>query len=232
MSDFIHVDYEVFSTMYSALQRLSSIPHMVSLDFETQSIYSIAEKNEAKELLKHPDIDRPTEKLCKMVANSSGLSYPLITRITHMIIGTSSSHSIVIVITSPTMEKTLLNWIVTTDHHFIFHNAGFDVKQIYTKTGQFPKHYDDTQLLAKTFINHVDIWKATVGLKELMGQYYDPRWTVSIDYDNEDLKDFTFLRYCAIDGAATYLLYTQLQEERNIRYETSRTSTVTSSITV
>lgn len=217
MSDFIHVDYEVFSTPYSALQRLQNIPHIVSLDFETQSIYSIAEKSEAKELLKHPDIDRPTESLCKMVANSSGLSYPRITRITHMIIGTSSSHSIIIIIASPQMETTMLNWIVSTDHHFITHNAGFDVKQIYTKTGKFPKHYDDTQLLSKTFINHVDIWRASVGLKELMGQYYDPRWAVSIDYDNEDLKDDTFLRYCAIDGAATYLLYTQLQEERILR---------------
>lgn len=219
MADFIHVDYEVYSTVYSALQRLQSIPHTVSLDFETQSIYTIAEKSEAKELLKHPDIDRPTEKLCKLVSHSSGLSFPSITRITHMIIGTSSSHSIVIVITSPQMEQTLLNWIVTADHHFIIHNAGFDVKQIYVKTGQFPQSYDDTQLLAKTFINHVDIWKASVGLKELMGQYYDPRWAVSIDYDNEDLKDSTFLRYCAIDGASCYLLYTQLLEERNIRSE-------------
>ena len=220
MTDFIQVDYEVYSTVYSALQRLQSIPHMVSLDFETQSIYSTAEKAEAKELLKHPDIDRPTEKLCKMVANSSGLSYPGITRITHMIIGLSSSHSIIIIISTPQMEQTMLNWIVTTDHRFLIHNAGFDVKQIYIKTGHFPKHYDDTQLLAKTFINHVDIWKASVGLKELMGQYYDPRWAVSIDYDNTDLKDSTFLRYCAIDGAATYLLWSQLQEERIIRYET------------
>lgn len=225
MSSHITVMYETYSTTFSALQRLQDLPHTLSLDFETQSIYSNEEREEAKQLLKHPDIDRPTERLCKMAANSSGLSFPGITKITHMILGLSSSHSIVIIISSPQMEATLLNWVVQSDHHFIVHNAGFDIKQIYIKTGQFPKDYDDTQLLAKTYINHVEAWKASVGLKELMGQYYDPKWTTIKGYDNENLKDEAFLRYCSIDAAATYLLWEQLQEERNIKLETTSTST-------
>ena len=216
MPERIKVDYKVYSTTVSALEALKELPYTIALDFEVQSLYSNSDRIEAKELLKQ-ELDRPTERFCKLVAESNGLSYPSITKITHMIIGIDESTSIVIVISNSQMEKVLLNWIVSVKHHFLLHNASFDLKQVYVKTGKFPEHYDDTQLLAKIFINHADTWKANTQLKVLMGQYYTPKWTNIEGYDNEDLKDEAFLRYSAIDGAATMLLWKQLQEEVEIK---------------
>ena len=59
MLEHLEVDYEVHTTTYTiakALDKLSDNPIM-SLDFETQSIYSLDERAEAKELVKkyHPD---------------------------------------------------------------------------------------------------------------------------------------------------------------------------------
>jgi hypothetical protein len=213
MSNFITVDYTTYSTTLSALQALRDIPHVVSLDFEVQSIYTNAEREEAKLLLKE-ELDRPTERLCKLVANSSGLSHPTITKITHMIVGLDEATAIVIIISNIQMEVAMLEWVVTSDHHFICHNASYDLKQVYVKTDRLPQKFDDTQLLAKTYINHCDVWRANTGLKELMAQYYDPRWINILGYDNEDLKNEAFLRYSAIDAAATMLLWKQLQEEK------------------
>ena len=221
MGNYIEVNYKTYSTVLNALEALKDLPYVLGLDFETQSLYSNAERAEAKELLKEEDkLDRPTERLCKLVANSSGLSFPSITKITHMNIGISEKEAIVIVIDNAYMEKTILNWLVTSNHHFVIHNSGFDLKQVYVKTGKLPKHYDDTQLLTKSFINNADTWKANTGLKILMGQYYKPSWSlVKEDYNNEDLKKESFLEYCTIDACACWLLWHQLQEEIELKKE-------------
>jgi len=217
MADYIDVKYKTYSTTLSALQSLSDLPYTLALDFETQSLYSKEEREEAKQLLKE-ELDRPTERFCKLVADSSGLSFPSITKITHLNIAWSESEALVVVISNRQMEQAILDWIVTSDHHFIIHNSLFDLKQVYVKTGKLPKHYDDTQLLAKCYINHAETWKANTGLKVLMGDYYKPSWSlVKEDYDNPDLKKESFLMYCAIDACSTYKLWTQLQEEREER---------------
>ena len=213
MSNFIEVTYDKYFTLVSALSALKELPYQVSLDFETQSLYNKEEKAEAKKFLKEEELDRETEKFCKVVANSSGLSYPSITKITHMSIAWSDKDALVVVIPDMRTEMAILNWIVSSNHHFIIHNSLFDLKQVYVKTGKLPKKYDDSQLLAKSFINHSNIWKANVGLKELMSQYYDPKWCGIDGYDDTDLKKESFLKYAAIDACATYLLWTQLQEE-------------------
>lgn len=214
----IEVKYEVYSTMYRVQQVLETLPYLISLDFEVRPILTNADIKEAKDLLKEEALMSHEDTiLCKQVANSSGLSYPSLTKVTHVNIGLSRDTAIVIVVDDDRLRNYLMNWFVTTDRHIIFHNALFDAKLIYYTTGKLPKKYDDTQLLARCLINHTQDWMCKTGLKELMSSYYDRKWGLieKEDYFNEDLKNEDFIRYCSIDAAGTYFLYEQLQEEIN-----------------
>ena len=218
MNEFIKVDYEVHATQFSimkALDKLSTKP-ILSYDCETQSQYSLEERAEAKDLLKnHIDGLTPEDrKLCKLVSKSSGLSHPKITKVTHFLFGLSEDYSVILIAYTPTVEKLICDWLVNYTGKLLTWNALFDLKIVYHHTGKFPVDFEDGQLLAKCLINHADNWKSRVGLKHLMGEYYDPTWT-SLDsegYDNIDYKNEAFLRYCSIDSASTYKAWNILQE--------------------
>jgi hypothetical protein len=66
--------------------------------------------------------------------------------------------------------------------------------------------------MVKTLINNSDVWKAKIGLKDLMGEYYSPAWSVFDSYEPENPLDTNFLDYAAIDGAATYHLHELILE--------------------
>ncbi len=216
MNSYIKVTYDAHATSYTIRKALLKLAEhkILSFDTETQSIYSLEERAEAKSLLKNDqqDMSRPDIKLSKMVAKSSGLSYPEIVKVTHFIFGVSKKHSVILIAHDLKTELLIMNWVVDYEGKLIVHNFGFDGKLIYNRTGRFPKDMEDTQLLAKCLINNCDIWKAKTGLKELMGDSYNPRWTMIDTYDVQDYKEETFLRYCAIDGASTFHLWEDLQE--------------------
>jgi len=67
--------------------------------------------------------------------------------------------------------------------------------------------------LLKSLINDVEPWNCQVGLKDFMFGKYDPKWTLIETYDIEDYKNDAFLRYCSIDGAATYYGYELIKEQ-------------------
>ncbi len=92
----------------------------------------------------------------------------------------------------------------------LIHNTGFDLRICYHRTGKLPLDYEDTQLLAKTYVNDADVWKAKVDLKSLMGDQYDPKWSLFADYNVKNLNDKHFLDYAAIDGASVCLLWRQI----------------------
>lgn len=214
----IHVQYEVYDTIpsiTSALSRLDSFK-LLSYDCETQSIYTPDDKEEAKELLKdHSDDISPEDtRLCKVALNSSGLSYPSIVKVTHFIFGTANDYAIILVAYTKEIEQLIMDWIPTYQGKLLIHNSLFDLKLVYNRTNQFPLDYEDTQLLAKSYINHTENWKANTGLKELMGSYYDPKWSMIETYDIVDYLDPDFIRYCSIDGAATFHLYELLLEHK------------------
>lgn len=215
-NDVITVEYEVYSTRYTIEQKLkvlNNIPIM-SLDFETQSIYSQDEIKEAKDLLKDHETELSSKdlKLCKLVRNSSGLSHPKITKVTHMIFGISESKSIIFIIYDSKTEQIVMDWIVNYNGKLITHNSLFDVKIIHYRTGKFPKDFEDTQLLAKCKINDTQDWQSKTGLKHIMGEYYNNKWTMIETYNITNYKDPDFLRYASIDGAATFKLWEILNE--------------------
>ena len=221
MNKHINVSYDLYTTRYGILRTLDELYARKTLSFDTevQSVYNIDERNEAKELLKCCQDERSPEdvRLSKLVANSSGLSHPKITKVTHFQFGLSEDEAVIFICRDMDTELLVWNWLAEWEGKLLVHNAGFDLKIMHERTGKFPKDFEDTQLLAKCLINDADDWKARTGLKHLMGEYYDPKWQELDDdgYDVVDYKNEAFLRYCAIDVGSTYKLYTMLMEEVN-----------------
>lgn len=216
MSAHIKVDCVLHTSNYSIRKNLPALLKefpLLSFDTEVRSVYDKAERLEAKEYLKDTNPLDPLYKQARVVMESSGLSFPSIVRTTHFIFGTSRSKSHVIVCTTPEIEMFIWNAIAEYEGKLIVHNSLFDLKIMYQRIGKMPKDFVDTALIIKCLINHVNIWKAKVGLKDLMGEYYDPKWVLMDDYEPEDLKLPSFIMYAAIDGAATFHLYELVQEE-------------------
>jgi len=218
----INVNYEVASTSYTIgqmLRKLSGIP-LLSFDTEVQSVYSQEEIKEAKQLVKSkefPEYSRDDQKLLKQVAKASGLSNPSLVKVTHFIFGVSEDFSYILISTNPQTEQRIWEWVSNYQGKLVIHNALFDLKIMYNRVQQLPLDYEDTQIEAKCLINDADEFKARVGLKLLMGEYYDPKWTLLDEegYNSTDYKKESFLSYAAIDGAATFKLYQLLTGANN-----------------
>jgi len=199
----IHVDYEVASTDYKInqiLKKLSSEP-IIAFDLEAQSLYAQSEIAAAKKQIKLPEFleySREDQKLLKQVAKSSGLSNPRLVKVTHFNISISENYSYILIITNPRSELRVWNWLATYSGKTLVHNATFDLKFMYNRIGKLPLDYEDTQLAAKCLINDADEFKARVGLKLLMGDYYDPKWTLLDEegYNSTDYKKASFLKLC------------------------------------
>ncbi len=191
---------------------LLSLPIM-SFDTETRSVYDNDTRGKAKAYLKTIDSSDTLYRKAMLVQSSSGLSFPAITRATHFIFGESRSKAHVIV--CDTEEKEIMMWNLVAKYEglLLVHNALYDLKIMYHKIGMLPKNYVDTSLMVKCLINHVNIWKAKVGLKEIMGDYYIARWALMNDYEPDNLHEPSFIEYSGIDGCATYYLYEILQHE-------------------
>lgn len=215
----IHVNYEVASTSYKIGQILKKLESytLISFDVETQSVYSKEERTKAAKLVEQWKKDKVAEakysreeqKLIRQIGKSSGLSYPTLVKVTHFIFGVSEDLSYIIISYNQQTEQRIWKWLADYQGHTIVHNSLFDFKIMYQRIGKLPQSYDDTQIMARVQTNDADEFEGKVGLKELMGSYYDPKWTLLDEdgYDVVDYKNEAFLRYCAIDGAATFKLY-------------------------
>ena len=208
MNNFIKVTYDtlVSKADIQAFLRTVNRKPLLAFDIEARSIYTPKDRDEAKELLK-TNLAGDYRQLCHVVAESSGLSYPEIIKTTHFVFSESESHSTLLVTDDPNMELCIWYSLANYRGKLLIHNPCFDLKVMYQRTGMLPRDFEDTQAMAKCLTNHVDIWKAKTGLKELMAAYYHPGWGMVEDYEPEDLLDPKFLLYSATDGAATYKLH-------------------------
>jgi hypothetical protein len=218
----LEVTYDLYASTYAIKKHVPKILgkfEMLSLDTETRSTYNKETRKEASAYLKEGYVKDEMYKQARVVSASSGLSFPSIVNTTHFIFGESKTHSSIIVCDSE--EKEMMMWQMIADYQstFLIHNALFDLKIMYQRIGRLPKNYIDTSLLVKCLINHVNVWKAKTSLKELMGEYYESKWSIMNEYEPENLKNKDFLAYCAIDGAATMYLYDLIQKEvKNVEY--------------
>ena len=200
-----------------ASQWLQSMPSLVACDFETSSIYTPEEqakfKEELKILEKNPEANHDQIIELKKKINNSGLSHPSQVIITHFSIASSPEESKVIILATDEVEKIVMDWIVNTNSKQVWHNFSFDGKLVYHRTNKFPKDFEDSEQLAKSLINHVDVYKAKVGLKELMGWKYGD-WAISADNFNfTQAYEPRVIEYSGVDACATYQLWLDLQEE-------------------
>ena len=222
----IHVNYEVAATSYTigqVLRKLYDIP-LLAFDTEVRSIYSNKEIKEAKELLK--DTSNMSIEIInelKLIAGSSGLSYPKIAKVTHFIFSYNKNYSYILIPNTYQEELRIWNWLADYKGKVLVWNSLFDMKIMYERTQQLPIDLEDPMLMLRTLINDVDSWKCRTGLKEFVGSYYDPKWGLMEDYTNENYKDKTFLQYCATDTSALLLAYELICEEANYDGKSSNT---------
>jgi hypothetical protein len=212
----IDVKYTLYTSTYSIKKQLPKILErckLLAFDTETRSVYNKEKREEAKEYLKATETSDFYYKQARVVAESSGLSYPSIVNTTHFIFGESRDTSHVVVCTTPEQELFVWNLVADYDGKLLVHNSLFDLKIMFQRTGKLPKDFVDTALMVKGMINHVNIWKCKTGLKVLMGEYYPAKWSLMDDYEPLDWKNENFILYCAIDGCATYFLHTLILEE-------------------
>lgn len=205
----IKVKYHVASTSYTVKKALKALENyeFLSFDTESRSLYTAKDREEAKAFLKEHTESSPGRKSAMVAAHSSGLSHPSITRVTHFIFGLSQSFSVILIAHDAHTEMMVWKWMLRFNGKFLIHRTMHDLKIMLDRVGDLPKNYDDTQLLAKSFINNAEPWKAKVGLKELMADDYSPQWVLMNDYEPENFEDPKFLKYAAIDGAATFKLW-------------------------
>jgi hypothetical protein len=210
----IKVKYDAYSTRYfidKALNEILPKPEL-AFDTETRGVYTPEEREEAKQLLKDENLPVDLKSLALLVANNSGLSFPSLVEVTHFVFGITDDYSVILVCDDPVLEKHIWNRIAEYEGVFLIHNTLYDLKIMHDRLGRFPDNYEDTALLAKCLINHANTWRAKVGLKDLMGEEYDPAWALFDEYEPENLRDPKFLLYAATDGAATMNLWGKLQK--------------------
>lgn len=180
----------------------------VACDFESASRYTEAEKAEFTAQLE--TASRSEKHVLLQRINSDGLSHPSLSQLTHFSLAYSESEAYVFILDNPEIHSVVLDWIVTTEIKQIWHNLCFDGKHIYYNRKRLPKDYEDSQILAKTLLNHVDNTKSATGLKHLMG-YKFGAWAVSSDFFSLDqMYNPDLLHYAATDSCATLTLWNEI----------------------
>ena len=192
-----------------ALEWLTSLTvPIVACDFEAASRYTDEEKEEFKAQLE--TASRLDKHILQQRIDSSGLSHPSLSRLTHMSLAYSETEAYVFIFDNKEIQDTVLDWVVTTPIKQVWHNLCFDGKHILHNTGKLPIDYEDSQILAKTLLNHVDNSKSATGLKHLMG-YKFGAWAVSSDnFTLVNMYSPELIHYAAIDACATLTLWNEI----------------------
>lgn len=215
MFDSIQVSYKSTNRAYEANKFLNEIRkyEILGCDLEAASIYTPEQLEECEEVLKDDSWSKADKIRAQSILNSSALSHPSHVVLTHGIIAVSESESYVFILDNDQITRLFMNFLVETEQIQVWHRASFDFKHVFYHTGKFPKNYEDTQILAKTLLNHVVVFKAKTGLKSLAGQWYGD-WGISEDnFDISMMYDPKMLKYAGTDGCATLKLWHFINEQ-------------------
>lgn len=215
MFDTIKVHYQSTHSAYEANKFLSEIRKhpIIAWDLEVATRYTCTELEECQEVL--DDVNRPKLDHIKAqsILNATALGHPSHCTVTHCSIAISESEAYVFIMANPQILNLVFNYLVSTPQVQVLHNASYDFKHLYYHTGNFPKNYEDTALLSKTLLNHVNTWKASVKLKELAGRWYGD-WAISADnFDVSQMYEPHVLKYSAVDSCATMKIFTYINEQ-------------------
>lgn len=216
MDTLIKVNYEYSDNAFKVSRWLEELPELFAADFEVASKFTAKEKEHLQIRLDTlHNLSFEEKRVLQQQIESDGLSHPSLTVITHLSIGWSDRDSKVIVCSNNKIRDIVYNFLINTNKTQIWHNATFDFKHIYYRTGYIPKNYIDTMLLARCILNDANGFKNNVGLKELMAYAYGD-WAISKDnFTLEEMWDENMIRYAATDSPATYKLYQDILEDQN-----------------
>lgn len=208
----IKVDYKSTNDAQVASGWLKTLGPEFAADFETAIRYTKEQIEEAKENMVDTLLPKRERIAYQTIANATALGHPSHCTITHCSIACSESEAFVFIIDKQEMADVVLDFITSTDKTQIWHNYSYDGRFIKYFTGKQPKHVEDTQIFAKTLINHVDTFKSRTSLKVLAGDWYGD-WAISSDnFTVEQQYDEHVLHYAAIDACATYKLWRYLND--------------------
>lgn len=208
----IKVTYKSTSDPKIASRWLETLGPEFAADFETAIRYTKEEVQQAKERMLDTTLPKRERIVYQTIANATALGHPSHCTITHCSMACSESEAYVFIIDKQEMADVILDFLVDTTKTQIWHNYSYDGRFIKYFTGKQPKTVEDTQVFAKTLINHVDILKARSSLKLLAGEWYGD-WGISSDnFIVEQQYDEHVLHYAAIDACATYKLWRYLND--------------------
>lgn len=209
----IPVNFQSTSNLLEADRWLRELEShsIISCDFETAIRYTSTDLAHFQSIIDSPDSSHLAKRQAQACLRATALDHPSHTTITHLSVAWSESDAYVFIINSPKLLNRILTWLTTTTVTQVWHNASYDFRQIHYRTGKFPPHFEDTQLLAKCILNHVETYKAKTGLKELAGHKFGD-WGISADnFTLNQQFDPNVLRYAATDACATYWLWNSIQ---------------------
>lgn len=208
----IQVNYQSTNDANTAKQWLHGLPNLFAADLETAIRYSNETIQTAKEKMVDELLPKKERIRYQAIAKATALGHPYHCTITHVNVAWTEEDAYVFIIDNKKIADVVLNFLVTTTSKQIWHNYCYDGRFMRYYAHADPIDIEDTQILAKTLINHVETFKARTGLKELMGPWYGD-WGISSDnFTLEQQHDPKVIKYSAIDAAATFKLWEYLQD--------------------
>ena len=208
----IEVQYESTNDHAVAAKWLASLPQLFSADFETAVRYDKETIEEAKAKMVDTTLPKKERIMYQAIANASALGHPFHCTITHCSIAISESKAYVFIIDKKEIADVVLTFLTETDKTQVWHNYAYDGRFLRYYANKDAKNVEDTQIFAKTLVNHVEVFKAATGLKDLAGHWYGD-WGISADnFTLEQQYDEKVIKYAATDACATFKLWEYLNE--------------------
>jgi hypothetical protein len=208
----IKVDYQSTNDAVIASGWLAGLPDLIACDFETAIYYTKEVVDEAKLKMLDEELPKRERVRYQSIANATALGHPSHCTITHCSIAFSEKDAYVFIIDAKPIADVVLDFLTTTKRIQVWHNYGYDGRFLMYYAGKNAINVEDTQILAKTLLNHVDVFKAKTGLKDLAGAWYGD-WGISADnFTLEQQYEEHVLKYAAVDSAATFKLWGYLND--------------------
>lgn len=208
----INVKYKATNKASEARSWLEKFPELFAADFETAIRYSDEEVAEAKLLMLDKSLPRKVRIHYQAIAKATALGHPYHCTITHCSMAFSEDFAYVFIIDNQEIADVVLGFLTETGKTQIWHNYSYDGRFLRYYGGKDADNVEDTQIFAKTLINHVEVFKARSGLKDLAGSWYGD-WGISTDnFTVSQQYEEHVLHYAAIDACATYKLWVYLND--------------------
>jgi len=208
----IEVQYQSTNDPAVAKQWLDGLPSTFAADFETAVRYTKEFVADAKEKMVDVTLPKKERVVYQAIAKATALGHPSHCTITHCSIAYDERNAYVFIIDGQAIADVVLNFLVETDRTQVWHNYSYDGRFLSYYANKNAKNVEDTQVFAKTLINHVEVFKASTRLKDLAGQWYGD-WAISVDnFTIAQQYEEHVLKYAAIDACATYKLWGYLND--------------------